>query len=100
MEKTSRKFWNDEISLLWGIVDDVYENHPNISTIRQQSLYLPGYVGAFTSSLPDVYLDNLPASIFYKNALAGTYAVDASGGSTAEGDYSGGANMAMASRYC
>lgn len=26
-----------EVKLLWGLVSDEYENHPNISTVRQES---------------------------------------------------------------
>jgi hypothetical protein len=31
------------ISLIWGLVSGKYANHENVSTVRQNSLYLPGY---------------------------------------------------------
>jgi hypothetical protein len=43
VENTGNTYNEDEISLIWGLVSDAYENHANVSTIRQSSLYLPGY---------------------------------------------------------
>jgi hypothetical protein len=99
VEKTSRKFYIDEIPLLWGILDDAYENHPNISTVRQESLYLPGYVDDLFvfDGLQKVGNENLPASTFYKRALGAAYSVDGTKIEASTGDYSGVTNMAVVS---
>lgn len=31
-----------DLNVIWGLVSDEYANHPNVSTVRRNSLYLPG----------------------------------------------------------
>ncbi|KXN86514.1 hypothetical protein AN958_09986 [Leucoagaricus sp. SymC.cos] len=78
-----------DIDLLWGRVDDQYENDPSLWTIRSQAFYLP----AGGASLWNVFGDGFPASahahiwgMIYGQlqGLKGNYPIDYSGTS----DYS------------
>lgn len=103
VENPSRRYYVDDIPLLWGLLDSKFETHPNISTVRSEVLYLPGYgndIGA--TGLQPFMEENLPASNFYKNAMSGTYEIRVSTSGSrfgTTGDYSGSSNMAQVC-YC
>ncbi|KAF2742652.1 hypothetical protein M011DRAFT_412228 [Sporormia fimetaria CBS 119925] len=99
-----------QIEPFWGIVSSEYQNYPNVSTIRQPSLYLPGYsspatgVGITSFSVIDLS-QNLPASDFWKYAMADVYGDNIefntpahSGVSTAV-DYGGYTSVALLKRW-
>jgi hypothetical protein len=89
---------NDDISPVWGLISPVYENYPNISVVRQESLYLPGYpVDDFGYS--SVSYENMPASDFAPSAMSGAYAIPPLIGTNPSVDYSGYSNMAMYVRW-
>lgn len=84
--------------MIWGLVSPRYENHPNVSTVRQESLYLTGYFSELEVELSSVPgAQNLPASDFYHNAMASAYKVNTLEGSAL--DYTGQNNMAVWARW-
>jgi hypothetical protein len=60
-----------QISPLWGIVDAKYENSRNVSTLRSDALWLPGYVEGV--NLPINSFMNTPGSHFHSHALRYIY---------------------------
>ncbi|KAL9572059.1 hypothetical protein ACKAV7_003776 [Fusarium commune] len=53
------------ISPVWGLVSSAYEKFPNISLVRQPSLYLVGYSGVGAGSfLSNSTIQNMPGSDF------------------------------------
>jgi hypothetical protein len=87
---------NEDISPVWGLVSPAYENYPNISVIRQESLYLPGY-SMLTGFSRSTY-QNMPGSDFAPTAMTGAYAISTSAALPAV-DYTGYSNMAMYVRW-
>lgn len=63
------------ITPVWGIVSSAYEDYPNISTIRQPSLYLAGQTGSgqMTSLEKAPWSQSLPGSDFWSAAMASVY---------------------------
>ncbi|KUJ17330.1 uncharacterized protein LY89DRAFT_733185 [Mollisia scopiformis] len=96
VENTDNTYTMASISLIWGLISSAWETNPKISTVRQESLYLPGY-GVSTSAPLRVTSQNLPASDFYQTAVGGAY--DVGDSSSADFDYSGENNMAMWVRW-
>lgn len=70
---------NIELSPLWGLISPQFGSHPNVSSIRQESLYLPGWTGGnflFDSNTLDAIKNqNLPGSDFYTSSVAEVYRV-------------------------
>ena len=102
VENTDNSFTIDDLNLVWGLVSPAYENNVNVSTVRQPSLYLPGWIDPIVSDISDgeslEVFENLPGSDFAVGALESTYCIDESG--NCEGvDYSGNTNMAMWVRW-
>jgi hypothetical protein len=66
--------WNfSQISPLWGLISPEYENHPNVSSVRKASLYLPGgtdleYRAGYSTSY-----QNMPGTDFYRPAMYTVY---------------------------
>lgn len=91
------------ISPLWGMVDNKYENAPNLWTVRQDSLYLPagqsqywGGLGDLARSESDAWAAELPQAVLtttYAKALA------SSGGAESIPDYSGAVNFPLYVRW-
>lgn len=85
-----------DVSPLWAIVDDTYQDRPNIMTLRKDSLYLPAGAG-FQAVLNDesAYASAMAPEV----VLQMTYseAIGSSGDLSLEGfpDYSGFSNYAM-----
>ncbi|CZR56720.1 uncharacterized protein PAC_06609 [Phialocephala subalpina] len=96
VENTGNAYLISNIDSIWGLVSPTWATSPNISTVRQESLYLPGY-GASTSGPLPITTQNLPASEFYATAVGGAYQIGDS--SIASTDYSGESNMAMWVRW-
>jgi hypothetical protein len=69
VENTGNSYENGVINLIWGLVSPVYENHPNVSTVQQSSLYLPGFSFLQDTTQESVYQDNLPGSEFYAGCM-------------------------------
>jgi hypothetical protein len=68
VENTGNKYESGGINLIWGLISPEYETHPNVSTVRQKSLYLPGFNFSPASSQRVIYGDNLPGSEFWAGA--------------------------------
>ncbi|KAK3173942.1 hypothetical protein K4F52_010356 [Lecanicillium sp. MT-2017a] len=89
-----------DVSPLWGIIAPAFEGWSNLSTIRQQSLYLPGWTSTIPGSFSTV--QNLAGVDFYEGALSTAYYVGPSRSSFGDGllgDYSGRSNLAMLSKW-
>lgn len=94
----SKPLWaveNTDIELkhakpLWGIVSEETAVKLNMSTLRRESLYLPGYAGLAGLASHE----NLPAADFASDVLAATYDVGPYS-SSSQVDYSGKTNLAM-----
>jgi hypothetical protein len=89
-------------NLIWGMVSSEYETNPNVSTVRQPYLYLPGFVGLDATILGAAGGDweNLPGSDFVSSALATAYCVSTGGEDCGTGpDYSGQTNLALFARW-
>jgi hypothetical protein len=95
VENTGNGYTLNQMNLIWGIVSPQYENNPNVSTVRQESLYLPGWC-SLDNSMYRVDTFNLPASDFYAGAIGEGYQVGLA--NDVVYDYSGDSNMAMVSR--
>jgi hypothetical protein len=101
VENTGNAYEMQDLNLIWGLVSDEYENHPNVSTVRQPSLYLPGWESTLfggDAGMPSTSWENLPGSDFSVGALASAYAVGAGSDSTGP-DYTGLSNMALWARW-
>ena len=91
VEDTGNKYRMSEIKLLWGLISEEYANLRNVSSIRQEHLYLPGYMDTlFSVGLASYGLQNVPASDFYVGALGSAYRI---------GDDSGIGTMAGSAEY-
>lgn len=95
--EASKPLWgveNTELPLvdvrpLWGLVASEQQGRAGLSTLRKESLWLPGYVSSEPSS--DGY-QNLPGVNFHTEALTAAYSVT----SLVSGmDYSGKSNLAL-----
>ncbi|KAF2455766.1 hypothetical protein BDY21DRAFT_348618 [Lineolata rhizophorae] len=83
-----------DVSPIWGLVsaEDV-EGVANISTLRKESLYLPGYSGLSSGPSQHGY-QNLPGVDFHVQALAAAYTVYTTPGIGLT-DYSGQISLAL-----
>ncbi|KAL2813816.1 hypothetical protein BDW59DRAFT_167385 [Aspergillus cavernicola] len=85
-----------DVSPLWGLVSPEFETRPNLSTIRQPHLYLPGIPRPY-DLLTTVSVDNLPGTGFHGVALARTYDIGSHLNPDVV-DYSGLTNIALFAR--
>jgi hypothetical protein len=76
---------------LWGLAHPRYENHVNISTLRKESLWLPGYSVSGLAKFQDK--QNIPGVTFHLASFAKAY--DLSGFGASEYDYSGTADFSV-----
>jgi hypothetical protein len=100
VENTGNSYLLSDMNLIWGLVSSEYENNQNVSTVRQESLYLPGF-NALAEGDQIVQTENLPGSDFFSGAMDIAYSVLSSSslGQTRQIDYSGQTNMAMWARW-
>jgi hypothetical protein len=101
VENTDNRYYMSDLNLIWGLVSPTYENDINVSTVRQPSLYLPGWINPDSPDIGGEAIEdfeNLPGSDFSVGALQTAYCVSSTSscGST---DYSGETNMAMWARW-
>jgi hypothetical protein len=69
------------ISPVWGIISPAYENYPNISFVKQRSLYLIGYAGTLSQTLNSgTSWQNMPASDFPVAAMNTIFGSSSLGG--------------------
>lgn len=96
VENTGNAYTVSQMSLIWGLVNSSYESHPNVSTVRQSHLYLPGYSPSNFGILPldSVGSENLPGSDFFSGAIESAYTVPAASIISVT-DYTGQVDMAM-----
>lgn len=103
VENTGNRYNMQDLNLIWGLVSPTYENDVNVSTVRQPSLYLPGWIDPGFASIVDTQslqsFENLPGSDFAIGALEVSYCVSDPGKSCGGIDYSGFTNMAMWARW-
>ncbi|KAH7190974.1 hypothetical protein BKA60DRAFT_530338 [Fusarium oxysporum] len=100
VEKTGHRYRLSELNLIWGLVSPAYQENANISTVRQPSLFLPGWVDPLSISDTTVVNpgQNLPGSDFSVSVLSAAYSV---GGFSSNGrtDYTGKSSIAMWARW-
>lgn len=102
VENTGNAYEMMDLNLIWGLVSNSYENNPNVSTVRQSSLYLPGWFNPALQGGPTLGdFENLPGSDFSVAALSTAYDVCTPGTCTSSVvvDYSGESNVAMWARW-
>ncbi|KAH0845116.1 hypothetical protein AYO21_01623 [Fonsecaea monophora] len=100
--ETSKPLWGVEktnkvladVRVLWGLLSGPDQGNVSVTTLRKESLYLPGYVGGGAGGPLSVGYQNLPGLDFHADALGAIYDI-ASYGSTGTTDYSGRSNLAM-----
>jgi hypothetical protein len=78
---------------LWGIVTPEAATTLNISTLRKESLWLPGLANDELGILSSH--QNLPGVDFYAKALSATYSSESTGDIGSSTDYTGQSNLAM-----
>lgn len=76
---------------LWGLVTPESAATLNLSTLRKESLYLPGYGSALGGGM---LTQNLPGQDFASQALSKVFSIPAIS-ATGDIDYSGSSNLAM-----
>jgi hypothetical protein len=74
VENTGNAYTTSDLELIWGLVSDEYASHENISTVRQNSLYLPGYSG--DAFLQTAGLDYMPGAEAFLDAMSPSYTVE------------------------
>jgi hypothetical protein len=95
VEDTGNGYYMRDMNLIWGLVSSHWGNHENVTTVRQQSLYLPGYSQGGSTTQYSIGSENLPGSDFFSGAMGTAYSVSAGDIGTGGLDYSGATNMAM-----
>ncbi|KJZ68673.1 hypothetical protein HIM_11929 [Hirsutella minnesotensis 3608] len=86
---------------LWGIIAPPFAERQNLSTVRKESLYLPG-MATSAMSKPVSTVQNLPGVEFYTGALACAYNIGPNTLAFLDGtisDYSGRSNIAMYAKW-
>lgn len=96
--QSSKPLWGVEVtnqelvntSPLWGLVSSPDQGNISLSTLRKESLYLPGNLGSYSQMA--AVADNVPGTSFHTQALLEAYQI---GDSQQKADYSGKSNMAL-----
>jgi hypothetical protein len=96
VENTGNSYTNEDINLIWGLINSDYAKDPNVSVVNQEALYLPGFLNTFAEQALDS--ENLPGSQFYIGSMSAAYSVGSEPGLSTV-DYSGQINMAMWARW-
>jgi hypothetical protein len=90
----------DDVNPIWGLTTPEHQNGPNISTSRQEHLYLPGSSsGTGIVTMPSSGSQNLAGVDFYQNAMAVAYDIDHDKDVSGVPDYSGAANLALFNKW-
>lgn len=89
-------YYISDLSQLWGLIDPQLEKSVNLSTIRREHLYLPGYGGGLYSS-NFAGIQNVPGNTGPTDLLYGLY-TSTEGGYGMQ-DFSGAYNYAMLTRW-
>lgn len=90
----------DDVNPVWGITLPEHGNHPNISTARQEYLYLPGLAPTLYAA-PTQSKQSLAGADFYSTIMAFTYTMDAADAGSIYGvpDYTGRTNLALYNKW-
>ncbi|ORY00451.1 hypothetical protein BCR34DRAFT_111786 [Clohesyomyces aquaticus] len=89
-----------DVNPVWGITTPEHANHPNISTARQEYLYLPGFTDSISSS-PTQGSQNFAGVDFYSHSMGVAYQMTDISDNDYYGipDYTGKSNLAMYFRW-
>ncbi|KAF9891016.1 hypothetical protein FE257_005273 [Aspergillus nanangensis] len=94
-----------EVQPMWGVVasNDSVTSRLNVSTLQQESLYLPGYIDQMSllngfSPVPVSTGQNLPGVDFYSQALLRTLSIDIPAGQP-YADYSGLTSLGLYAKW-
>ena len=80
---------------IWGLIDEKYIGTANLSTLRKESLLLPGYSGFGVGISSIASSQNLPGINFPADALSAIFDIS----SSKSVDYTGASNIAMFRRW-
>ncbi|KAK2761138.1 hypothetical protein FQN54_001659 [Arachnomyces sp. PD_36] len=97
VERTEMRL--DDGQPLWGLVSDKYEGRTDISVLRKDSLWLPGYTGRSGGESPVSVQQNLPGVSFYTDALTVAYNLRTVAIDAITFDYTGKSNLAMYAKW-
>lgn len=89
VEKTENNL--SDVNAIWGLVSSPNQGNISLSTLRKESLYLPGFV-KYGEVSTFGKIRNFPGTTFYLEALSSVYKI----GQTAEMDYTGKSSLALA----
>ncbi|KAK2776513.1 hypothetical protein FQN53_002684 [Emmonsiellopsis sp. PD_33] len=87
----------DDVKPIWGLVSSKYEGRSDISVLRKESLYLPGYLGVADLGPTSYY--NLPGSSFHMGGFSTAYDISDAMMPSGVSDYSGETNIAMYAKW-
>ncbi|KAK4904685.1 hypothetical protein LTR49_025906 [Elasticomyces elasticus] len=109
VEDTGNAYYAGDMNLIWGLVSPKYKDNINVSTVKQPTLYLPGWLDPLLSDAGPTYGDrhNMPGSDFSVSALSTVYSVGADPSFSTYGttsragniDYTGLSSLAMWARW-
>lgn len=86
-----------DVRPLWGLISPESASQMELSTLRKESLWLPGTANDILSTMPS--FQNLPGVNFYTTALAGTYDIRGGAGGSGFIDYSGASSFSLLRRW-
>ncbi|RJE25969.1 hypothetical protein PHISCL_01654 [Aspergillus sclerotialis] len=93
VEKTGMNL--TDVNPIWGLVSSSNQGNISLSTIRKESLYLPGYVGwGDVSTFGEIR--NLPGVHFHLDALSSTYKISSG---PSDMDYTGKSSLALFQKW-
>ncbi|KAK4225061.1 hypothetical protein QBC38DRAFT_511321 [Podospora fimiseda] len=94
----STDHWLRDVIPIWGIISKSYENHPLIKSLKQPSIYLPGFYSLLNGLKSDSMGVNLPSAQFPSAVLQAVGTGQTVLINTVS-DYSGGASLSMLQRW-
>jgi hypothetical protein len=88
-----------QITPLWGLLNPAFAGKPNISSVRKESLWLPGFTSILSSVVDSTM--NIPGASFYSTIMAYIYRELLDGSSKIQEihDYTGYAQFALYQKW-
>jgi hypothetical protein len=88
-----------QVTPLWGLLNPAFAGKPNISSVRKESLWLPGFTSILSPVVDSTM--NIPGASFYSTIMAYIYGELLSGLSTTQEihDYTGYTQFALYQRW-
>ncbi|SCO87604.1 uncharacterized protein FRV6_11731 [Fusarium oxysporum] len=101
VEEMGDRYRLAELNPIWGLVSPAYQDVANVSTVRQPSLFLPGWVNPLSIGNSGLISsrNNLPGSDFSVAVLSAAYNVGGDLLGNGLMDYTGESSIAMWARW-